>query len=138
MGSYAQSKLADLMFAFELDRRLRTAGSSIASIAVHPGVAATNLFRTGDYHGLERVARDAAGPLIGWLLNSDTAGALPTLYAATAETVEGGGYYGPQGLFEARGQQVGPARVARQARDPATATRLWETCEALTGVRFAI
>jgi len=136
MGSYAQSKLGDLMFAFELDRRLRAEGSPIASLAVHPGIAATNLFRAGDYHGIERVARDAFGPLIGLVLNSDGAGALPTLYAATAETVESGGYYGPQGLFEARGKRVGPARIAPQALDAAVAARLWAACEALTGVSF--
>jgi len=136
MGSYAQSKLGDLMFAFELDRRLRAAGSPIASLAVHPGIAATNLFRAGDYHGIERVARDAFGPLVGLVLNSDAAGALPTLYAATAETVESGGYYGPQGLFEARGKRVGPARIAPQALDAAVAARLWAACEALTGVSF--
>ena len=138
MGAYAQSKLADLMFALELDRRLRAAGSSILSIAVHPGVAATNLFRAGDYHGLEKAARDAAGPLIGWVLNSDAAGALPTLYAATADTVDSGGYYGPQGLFEARGRRVGPASIAPQARDQAAATRLWAECETLTGVRLSV
>ena len=138
MGAYAQSKLGDLMFAFELDRHLRAAGSPVSSIAVHPGVAATNLFRMGDYHGVEKAARDVFSHLIGVVLNSDAAGALPTLYAATAETVQSGGYYGPQGLFEARGQHVGPAQIAPQARDPAVAGRLWETCEALTGVTFAI
>jgi NAD(P)-dependent dehydrogenase (short-subunit alcohol dehydrogenase family) len=136
MGSYAQSKLADLMFALELDRRLRAAGSPVASLAVHPGIAATNLFRAGDYHGIERAARDAFGPLVGLALNSDTAGALPTLYAATSDAAEGGGYYGPQGLFEARGRRVGPARIAPQARDAAVAARLWAACEALTGVHF--
>ena len=137
MGAYAQSKLGDLMFAFELDRRLRAAGSPILSVAAHPGVAATNLFRAGDYNGLEKAARDAFTPLIGWLLNSDAAGAFATLYAATAETVQSGGYYGPQGLFEARGQRVGKAQVAPQARDPAVAARLWEACEALTGVKVS-
>ena len=77
-------------------------------------------------------------PLIGWVLNSDAAGALPTLYAATDDTVQSGGYYGPQGLFEARGRHVGPADVAPQARDQAAARRLWETCETLTGVNLAI
>ena len=138
MGSYAQSKLGDLMFAFELDRRLRAAGIPVMSVAVHPGVAGTNLFRTGDYHGAEQVGRDIASRMIGLVLNTDVAGALPTLYAATNDTVEPGGYYGPQGLFEARGKRVGQARVAAQARDAAVARRLWETCEALTGVGFSI
>ncbi len=137
MGAYAQSKLADLMFALELDRRLRAAGSSVKSVAVHPGIAATNLFRAGDYRGLEKAVRDALGPVIGLVLNSEAAGALPTLYALTAGTVEGGGYYGPQGLFEARGRRVGPAQIAAQARDEAVAARLWATCEALTGAGLA-
>ncbi len=136
MGAYAQSKLGDLMFAFELDRRLRVAGSPIQSIAVHPGVAATNLFRTGDYNPLEKAARDVFSHMIGWVLNSDAAGALPTLYATTSDHVQSGGYYGPQGLFEARGRRVGEADVAPQARDQAAARRLWDTCETLTGLSF--
>jgi len=136
MASYAQSKLADLMFAFELDRRLRAAGSNVLSVAVHPGVASTNLFRNGDYHGIEKIVRDALGPVIGAVLNTDRAGALSSLYAATADTVEGGGYYGPQGLFEARGKRIGKAKVAAQARDGAVASRLWQDCENLSGIKF--
>jgi hypothetical protein len=70
------------------------------------------------------------------LLNSDQAGALPTLYAATARDVVDGGYYGPLGLFEMRGEQVGPAKVASQATDEADARRLWQICETLTGTAF--
>lgn len=134
--SYQQSKLADLMFAFELERRLRAAGSRIMSVAAHPGVASTELFKKGEYSALEKTMRSAAGHAIGMFLNTDSEGALPTLYAATAGGVEGGGYYGPQGVAEARGGNVGPAKVARQARDEAGAARLWQVCEELTGVRF--
>ncbi|MDQ2835499.1 MAG: oxidoreductase [Acidobacteriota bacterium] len=134
--SYQQSKLADLMFAFELDRRLRAAGSGITSVAAHPGVASTELFVKGEYSALEKATRNAIGHAIGMFLNTDSEGALPTLYAATAERVKGGDYYGPQGLAEARGGNVGTAKVSQRARDKAAAARLWQVCEELTGVRF--
>jgi NAD(P)-dependent dehydrogenase (short-subunit alcohol dehydrogenase family) len=132
MSAYRQSKLANLMFAFELDRRLRASRSRVMSVAAHPGVANTNLFRDG-HPVASRAARSVLGSLIGALFNSDSNGALPTLYAATAPDVIDGGYYGPLGLFEARGEWVGPAKVASQARNEADARRLWQVCEALTG-----
>jgi NAD(P)-dependent dehydrogenase (short-subunit alcohol dehydrogenase family) len=136
MRAYRQSKLANLMFAFELDRRLRAVQSRVMSVAAHPGVASTNLFRNGDHSAVRRAARAALSGFIGTMLNSDLAGALPTLYAATAPDVVDGGYYGPLGLFEMRGEQVGPAKVASQARDEADAGRLWQICETLTGTAF--
>jgi hypothetical protein len=123
------------MFAFELNRRLRASGSRVMSVAAHPGVANTNLFRD-DRSAASRAIRSALGSLIGALLNSDFSGALPTLYAATAPDVVDGGYYGPLGLFETRGERVGAAKVASQARDEADANRLWRACEVLTGVQF--
>jgi NAD(P)-dependent dehydrogenase (short-subunit alcohol dehydrogenase family) len=132
MSAYRQSKLADLMFAFELDRRLRARQSRVMSVAAHPGVAQTNLFRD-DRSAATRALRSVLGGMIGTLFNSDFAGALPTLYAATAPEAVSGGYYGPLGLFETRGERVGPARVARKARNEADAKRLWQLCEALTG-----
>jgi hypothetical protein len=72
--------------------------------------------------------------LIDTLLNSDRAGALPTLYAATAADVTDGNYYGPLGLFETRGEIVGPAKVVRHAKSETDATRLWQACESLTGI----
>jgi NAD(P)-dependent dehydrogenase (short-subunit alcohol dehydrogenase family) len=113
MKSYQQSKLADLMFALELDRRLRAAGSGVMSVAVHPGVANTNLFRAGDRSALDSAMRAVASRLIGALLNSDEAGALPTLYAVTSPEVTGGGYYGPTGWMEMRGDHAGNAAIAR-------------------------
>lgn len=133
MVAYRQSKLANLMFALELDRRLRAAASRVMSVAAHPGVANTNLFRSGAHSTASRAARDALGALIGAVLNSELAGALPTLYAATGPDVVDGGYYGPLGLFEARGERVGPAKIASQAKDEADARRLWQVCETLAG-----
>jgi NAD(P)-dependent dehydrogenase (short-subunit alcohol dehydrogenase family) len=136
MRAYQQSKLADLMFTFELDRRLRAASSRVMSVAAHPGVAQTNLFQAGDYSPIEKTARNLVGHAIGIALNSDAEGALPTLYAATASTVEDGGYYGPQGFQELRGDDVGRAKIAPQALNTTAAARLWQVCEDLTGMKF--
>lgn len=136
MGAYRQSKLANVMFALEFDRRLRGAGSpmeKIRSVGAHPGVANTNLFQVGEYGTLERLVRRGFGVVIGTFLNSEQAGALPTVYAATAPEVKSGGYYGPLGFQEMRGQ-VGPSMIASQARDAAVASRLWSECERLTGL----
>ncbi len=136
MRAYQQSKLADLLFAFELDRRLRAQNSRVISVAAHPGVAETNLFRTGDRSALGKKVRGLAGHTIGIVLNTDAEGALPTLYAATAPTAEGGGYYGPQGFQEMRGDKVDKAKIAPQALDTAAAARLWQICEDLTEIKF--
>jgi len=72
------------------------------------------------------------------MFNTDDAGALPTLYAATSADVRDGGYYGPQGWLEARGSSVGEANVAGQTRDTANAARLWQVCEDLTHTRFTL
>jgi hypothetical protein len=74
--------------------------------------------------------------VITLLANTVAGGALPTLFSATASEAEGGRYYGPQGLGETRGQDVGTATIARQANDAAVAARLWSVCEELTGVTF--
>ena len=138
-ASYGQSKLADLMFAFELSRRLRAVGApadGVMSVAAHPGVAKTNLFVAGDFSAAERMTRIGVGLLIRALLNSEASGALPTLFAATSSDAVDGGYYGPQGFQEMRGGDVGVAKVAAQALDLAAAARLWAECERLTGIRF--
>ena len=136
MRAYQQSKLANLMLAFELSRRLRDTSSTVMSIAAHPGVAATALFRMDDRSAAAKAVRAAVVYAIGMLLNTDAEGALPTLYAATSLEAEDGGYYGPQGFQEMRGDIVGRAKVAPQARDEGAARRLWEICENLTGVRY--
>jgi NAD(P)-dependent dehydrogenase (short-subunit alcohol dehydrogenase family) len=137
MGAYRQSKLADLMFSFELARRLKDAGPpawGVISVAAHPGVAGTNLFQAGDYPAVEKAVRWGFGIAIGALLNSTAQGALPTLFAATAEGVEDGSYFGPTGLGETRGGNVGRAQVAPHALSLDDARRLWSECERLTGV----
>lgn len=136
MKTYQQSKLANLMLAFELDRRLRAAGSAIMSVAAHPGVAHTPLFTKGDYPAIEKTARKLLGGVIELFLNTAADGALPTLYAATSSVAESGGYYGPQGFQEMRGKRVGPAVVSPQANDAATRKQLWSVCEDVTGVRY--
>ncbi|MEO6817616.1 MAG: oxidoreductase [Edaphobacter sp.] len=136
MKTYQQSKLANLMLALEMDRRLRAAGSGILSVAAHPGVANTNLFQTGERSAVENAARKVMGHLIGAFLNTEAEGALPTLYAATSAAVAGGGYYGPQGFQEMCGDEIGPAKISTQAKDGTAAGRLWGVCEELSGVRF--
>jgi NAD(P)-dependent dehydrogenase (short-subunit alcohol dehydrogenase family) len=138
MGAYQQSKLADLMFAFELQRRFVAQGIAIESIGVHPGVARTNLFKVGSSKGLAGVAEKFIAASIGTLLNSELGGAIPTLFAATSPDAVGGGYYGSQGFQEMRGGDVGVAKVAPQARDEVAARRLWDVCEGLTGTSLQL
>jgi NAD(P)-dependent dehydrogenase (short-subunit alcohol dehydrogenase family) len=136
MGAYQQSKLANLMLALEMDRRLRAAGSKILSVAAHPGVANTNLFQTGERSTVEVWARKVLVHVIGALLNTEAEGAIPPLYAATAAEAKGGGYYGPQGFHEMCGEEIGPAKISAQAEDAAAAARLWGVCEELTGIKY--
>jgi NAD(P)-dependent dehydrogenase (short-subunit alcohol dehydrogenase family) len=128
--AYAQSKLADLLFAFELDRRLRAAGSPVRSVAAHPGYAATEIGRN---EGLEQRLIDIGNRV---LAQSAEAGARPMLYAATMPDVQGGDYWGPDRLGQMRGH---PKRVtgSARARDPELARRLWERATQLTGVAFS-
>jgi NAD(P)-dependent dehydrogenase (short-subunit alcohol dehydrogenase family) len=136
--SYAQSKLADLLFAFELNARSQIYGWGILSNAAHPGATRTNLQSTGPRLGnttsiWDRIAR-AAG-LIGGIWQDIPHGALPALYAATSLSAVGGGYYGPDSFLEMRGMPKNAA-VPRRARNQDTQKRLWEVSEELTGVRF--
>jgi NAD(P)-dependent dehydrogenase (short-subunit alcohol dehydrogenase family) len=129
-NAYGQSKLANLLFALELDRRLRAKGSTVKSLAAHPGYAATNL-------------QSAAAPLVDRLVmkvgntviaQNDEMGALSVLYAATEPDLEGGTYVGPDGIAEQRG----PPKVVqpnKTARNEETAGRLWDVSADLTGVR---
>jgi NAD(P)-dependent dehydrogenase (short-subunit alcohol dehydrogenase family) len=130
-AAYGQSKLANLLFAYELQRR---AGNALRSLAVHPGLASTNLWAGGAAGSRlgERIAA-RVGTLIG---QSDAMGAEPTLYAATAPDIRGGAYVGPRGVNEMRGH---PKLVESSAasKDEATARRLWAVSEELTGVRYA-
>ncbi len=137
MDAYAQSKLADLMFAMELQRRYHERNAGVTSIGVHPGVAQTRLFKVGSSTGLGAMAEKIIQSSIGALLNSELGGAIPTLFAATAPEAQGGAYYGSQGFFEMRGGDVGPAKVSDAAKDEAARRRLWEVCEELTGVSLS-
>jgi NAD(P)-dependent dehydrogenase (short-subunit alcohol dehydrogenase family) len=134
MVVYQQSKLGDLMMALELDRRLRAMGSPVVSVAAHPGVANTNLFLR-DAPAYQRPIRLGIGKMFDLFLNTAALGALPTLFAATSRDVKPGGYYGPQGFMEMRGE-VGEAKIADRARNRTVAAELWQKCEELTGVRF--
>ncbi len=122
---YCQSKLADLIFALELQRRLESAGADVLSTAAHPGFTATDLQR---HNAVFRIG-------VGLWSNSPAQGALPTLYAATAPEADPGGYYGPDGFYEVKGYPA-PAKIVRRARDRETAKRLWAEGEEVTGVRF--
>ena len=131
--AYYQSKLGDLMFAFRLEAKLRERASRVMSLAVHPGVARSNIFKIGSSEGMARWMELGISRTIGIFFNSFEEGALPTLFAATAEEAVAGVYYGPQGFREMRGGDVGPARVAKQASDVRAQERLWTLCEELTG-----
>ncbi|MCW3038178.1 MAG: putative oxidoreductase [Solirubrobacterales bacterium] len=128
-GAYGQSKLANLLFTFELQRRLAATGSAVRATAAHPGYAATNLqFHTASIQ--DRIM----GIANKLLAQSAEMGALPTLFAATQD-IAGGSYVGPDGLGEQRGHPhlVG---CTASAQDPEVARRLWARSEELTGVRY--
>ncbi len=131
---YCQSKLGDLMIAFALERHLRARGSKVVSIAAHPGVAQTNLFKVGSSTGFSAKLEKLIQWTVAKTLNDEHEGALPTLFAAAAPDAQAGGYYGPQGFQEMRGGDVGVAIVAPQARDEQAQERLWAICEELAGV----
>jgi len=132
-AAYGRSKLATTVFGLELDRRLRAAGSPIASVLAHPGLTRTNLTPRAWEH------RGRPGKLIARLgllaTQSVEQGTLPQLRAATDPDVRGGQFFGPAGLWETRGR-VTEARLSREAADPAVGKRLWAVAEQLTGVSY--
>ncbi len=129
--AYGQSKLANVLFMREFDLRLRAAGSPVKSLAAHPGYADTNL-QTAAPPAIDRAIFAISNRL---LAQSSEMGALPQLYAATRPHLDGGLFIGPDGFEEQRGypKVVG---VARRGRDEATAARLWDVSEELTGVSY--
>ncbi len=133
--AYAQSKLANLVFAQELQRRLHAAGAPIISVAVHPGVANTNLAIPGFEQGGSPLLAKAVGLLTPIVAQNPVNGALPTLYAATSHAVEGGDYIGPDGIYEMWGHPR-KAYATRRSRNPELGRRLWEVSEQLTGVHY--
>jgi NAD(P)-dependent dehydrogenase (short-subunit alcohol dehydrogenase family) len=136
-GAYGQSKLSNLLFVFELERRLRAAGKKTIALNAHPGYSATNLQTTS--------ARFMSAGVDSFFMNLGNAtlaqsaamGALPSLYAATMPEVKGGEYFGPGGPFEMRGapKRVEPRAKARDADD---AKRLWNVSLELTKVRWSL
>ena len=132
--AYAQSKLANLLFCLELQRRADAAGAPLTSLAAHPGYAATDLQLRGPRMEGSR-ARELVARVANRALAQDSArGALPLLYAATVD-VGGGTYVGPGGIGGLRGDPE-LVSMADAARDPETARRLWEVSEALTGASY--
>ena len=127
--AYGQSKIACLMFAYEMNRRLQKAGYSTLSVAAHPGVAYTNLTQ----HMPKFV--NLFAPLMGIVLNNATDGALPTLYAALGDDIHGGYYCGPKDMQQMRGA---PIKVGsnRASRDEKAAAKLWAMSEVMSGVKF--
>ncbi|GAA4329372.1 SDR family oxidoreductase [Mucilaginibacter gynuensis] len=131
--AYSQSKLANLMFALELQRQSEKHHWGITSIASHPGVSRTNLLITG--------AGRWSGPgimrtFLPFLFQPTAHGALPTLYAATSPEAKGGAYYGPNKMTETRGFPA-IAKIPSQAEDENVAAKLWEVSQELSGVDFS-
>lgn len=125
VAAYGQSKLANLLFTYELQRRLAAKETEALALAAHPGWTATNLqAHTGLFSSLNPI-----------LAQKPEMGALPTLYAAAAPDVAGGDYYGPDGFFEMRGY---PVKVRSNARshDQAVAEKLWKISEEMIGVEY--
>lgn len=136
MRAYAQSKLANLMFTYELQRRLSASGGHTISVAAHPGNAYSDLAR--NVAGWQQaVASPRLRPITWWLMQPTEMGALATLRAAVDPAVRGGEYYGPPGRFQFTGY---PTRVESNARshDVAAQRRLWEESERLTGVTYRL
>jgi NAD(P)-dependent dehydrogenase (short-subunit alcohol dehydrogenase family) len=125
-GAYGQSKLANLLFTYELQRRFETAGVDTIAVAAHPGWTSTNLQAYSPF-------LHALNPLLG---QSSEMGALPSLYAATAPGVNGGDFYGPDKMFGMRGY---PRKIqsSKRSHDHEVATRLWQVSEELTGVKYS-
>lgn len=134
--AYSQSKLANLIFALELQRRLAAAGADCISVAAHPGFASTNLQTAGLSQG-NAILSYTLTRMFMPLAQSAEMGALPELYAATMPDVNGGEYFGPDGFSQVRGY---PTRVTPRFnqiwRDRETARRLWQVSEELTGVHY--
>ncbi len=133
--AYSQSKLANLLFAYELQRHFTTAGIEALAVACHPGYAATNLQAAGPRMSGSRFG-ERLSEIGNWLFAQSAAmGALPTLYAATRANIQGGEYIGPLDLMGMRGAP-GKVKSSERSHDRALATRLWQVSEQLTGVHY--
>jgi NAD(P)-dependent dehydrogenase (short-subunit alcohol dehydrogenase family) len=136
-AAYGTSKLANLLFTYELARRCSISGMSLRSVAAHPGYAATNLQYRGPELAGSKFGRRLYGVLNAVMAQPATMGALPQIYAAVAEDVASGDYIGPGGMFETRGH---PKKVQSNARsrDEGDMRKLWALSERLTSVRFGL
>jgi NAD(P)-dependent dehydrogenase (short-subunit alcohol dehydrogenase family) len=132
---YSQTKLANLLFMFELGRRAAGAGTELRSVAAHPGMANTNLQAAGPRMEGSRLRELLIVRGTRLVAQSDAQGALPSLYAATMPDLPSGTYVGPDGIFEGRGHPK-LVSASKAAHDEATARRLWEVSEELTGVHY--
>lgn len=133
--AYGQSKLANLLFTFELQRKADAAGRKLLCVGCHPGYAATNLQAAGPRMSGSSMLESVFSVANSVFAQSSAMGALPTEYAAAAPDVQGGDYIGPNGLGELWGNPV-KVGCSSAARDPAIAARLWQVSEQLTGVRY--
>ncbi|MBV2233931.1 MAG: SDR family oxidoreductase [Sterolibacterium sp.] len=136
---YNQTKLANMLFGRELQRRATAKGLPLLSLIVHPGVSRTNIGSSrkglGDFHLMDRMISVVMGVVMSVFGQSAAGGGWPTLYAATSPAVTPGGFYGPDGLGETRGAPA-PAKIHKAGLDDAAAQKLWQVSEQLTGVRF--
>ncbi len=131
--AYQQSKLANLLFALELYRRAEQSGSKLISVAAHPGVSYTNIVKNGPgANGLKATVLGLLGPVI---MQPDWQGALPSLFAATDNGLNGGEYIGPDGWLEWRGYPT-LVKPEPHALDEVSALQLWDISESLTGVTY--
>jgi len=133
MKAYKQSKLANLLFMSELQRRSDAGGWGLISTGAHPGFARTEALLRPD----DSLAKRGFSKVMSGLIPTAESAARPIVHAATSTEVTPAGYYGPSGPGEIGGR-VGPAKLAARAQDPALAARLWDVSEALTAVRFAV
>ena len=132
MGAYGQSKLACLLFAYELKRRLEKAGSNVIAVSSHPGVSKTNLFTN-----IPKSAKLLMAPLLPIFTHPPKYAALPTLYAALGPDVKSGDYFGPNGFKGLKGKP-GKVKSKLHSYDEAVAAKLWEISETLTGGKFIL
>ncbi|HEV7657299.1 MAG TPA: oxidoreductase [Mycobacteriales bacterium] len=133
--AYARSKLANLLFTFELQRRADDAGVDLRSVAAHPGYTATNLQTAGPKLAGSKISEYGAMLMTKLIGQPDTQGALPTLRAATDPAARGGEVFGPSGFQQLHGAPI-QVPVSKRARDRADAERLWAVSEEKTGVRY--
>ncbi len=133
--AYGQSKLANLLFTFELQRRADAASARLLAVGCHPGYAATNLQAAGPRMKGSSAMESLWGTMNGMFAQSAAMGALPTLYAATSPEVRRGDYIGPDGMAEMWGHPT-KVKASAAAKDAAVAARLWEVSEQMTKVQF--